>query len=612
MEILILPIATLLLAYLLIIIFFRKKRATIEETKIYSRLLIINFIDAILAILTYVFAKTISFELGTIILQKIYMSLIILMTVYINCYNIAIMKINKKLKKRITNILMLSFYIVFLLIMFTNLSVINEDLILDGYGLSYDITLYSTIIYLGLIVLSSTIIFIKNKDCFKKDIPFICLIFLYIIGLIARKFFPNVMFENFFFTYMLLIMYFTIENPDIKMIEKLNLAKETAEKANRAKSDFLSSMSHEIRTPLNAIVGLSSDMKEKNICPKEMKDDLEDIVFASHTLLEIVGNIMDINKIESDKMKITSSPYSIQEEVKNLVRIYTTRLKEKNLTLEINITKDIPEKLIGDKSHIKEIINNLLSNAIKYTNKGKVELEITGILKGKNYYLKIVCKDTGRGISKENLKKLFTKFERFDVEKNSTIEGTGLGLVITKKLVELMKGKITVESEVGIGSVFTVILPQKIENDKEDLLQENVFQGTKNILSKDLKVLIVDDNKLNRKVAKNFLETLEIKQIDECSNGLECLTKIKEGKNTYDIILMDIMMPVMNGEEALNQLKKIDNFHTPIIALTADALAGAEEKYKKEGFNGYLSKPFTKEQLQTKIENILKKTSDNK
>ena len=353
-------------------------------------------------------------------------------------------------------------------------------------------------------------------------------------------------------------------------------------------------------------------MKEKNICPKEMKDDLEDIVFASHTLLEIVGNIMDINKIESDKMKITSSPYSIQEEVKNLVRIYTTRLKEKNLTLEINITKDIPEKLIGDKSHIKEIINNLLSNAIKYTNKGKVELEITGILKGKNYYLKIVCKDTGRGISKENLKKLFTKFERFDVEKNSTIEGTGLGLVITKKLVELMKGKITVESEVGIGSVFTVILPQKIENDKEDLLQENVFQGTKNILSKDLKVLIVDDNKLNRKVAKNFLETLEIKQIDECSNGLECLTKIKEGKNTYDIILMDIMMPVMNGEEALNQLKKIDNFHTPIIALTADALAGAEEKYKKEGFNGYLSKPFTKEQLQTKIENILKKTSDNK
>ena len=612
METLVLPIATLLLAYLLIIIFYSKKRIEIEETKIYSRLLVINFIDAILAILTYVFAKTFSFELGTIILQKIYMSLMILMTVYINCYNISIMKINKKLKKQIKDSLMISFYIVFLLIMFTNLSVINEGLILDGYGLSYDITLYATIVYLGLIVISSIIIFIKNKDCFKKDIPFICLIFFYILGLAARKFFPNVMFENFFFTYILLIMYFTIENPDIKMIEQLNLAKETSEKANRAKSDFLSSMSHEIRTPLNAIVGLSSGMKEKNICPKEMKDDLEDIVFASNTLLEIVGNIMDINKIEADKMEITSSSYSLQEEIKKIVRIYTTRLKEKNLTLEINVAENIPKKLIGDKSHIKEIINNLLSNAIKYTDKGKVELEITGILKEKKYYLKIVCKDTGKGISKENLKRLFNKFERFDVEKNSAIEGTGLGLVITKKLIELMKGKITVESEVGVGSVFTVIIPQKIEISKEVLRQDIIYQDEKKILDKDLKVLIVDDNKLNRKVAKKFLETLKIEQIDECSNGLECLTKIKAEKNTYDIILMDIMMPVMNGEEALNQLKKIDNFHTPIIALTADALAGAEEKYEKEGFNGYLSKPFTKEQIQTKIENILKKTSDNK
>ena len=407
-------------------------------------------------------------------------------------------------------------------------------------------------------------------------------------------------------------MYFTIENPDIKMIEQLNLAKETSEKANRAKSDFLSSMSHEIRTPLNAIVGLSSGMKEKNICPKEMKDDLEDIVFASNTLLEIVGNIMDINKIEADKMEITSSSYSLQEEIKKIVRIYTTRLKEKNLTLEINVAENIPKKLIGDKSHIKEIINNLLSNAIKYTDKGKIELEITGILKEKKYYLKIVCKDTGKGISKENLKRLFNKFERFDVEKNSVIEGTGLGLVITKKLIELMKGKITVESEVGVGSVFTVIIPQKIEISKEVLRQDIIYQDEKKTLDKDLKVLIVDDNKLNRKVAKKLLETLKIEQIDECSNGLECLTKIKEEKNTYDIILMDIMMPVMNGEEALNQLKKIDNFHTPIIALTADALAGAEEKYEKEGFNGYLSKPFTKEQIQTKIENILKKTSDNK
>ena len=608
METLILPMATLLLAYLLIIIFYSKKRASIEETKIYSRLLIINFVDAILAILTYVFAKVFDFDFGIIILQKLYMSLMILMTVYINCYNIIIMKMNKKLKRRLTNLLMISFYFVFLLIMCTRLVVINEGNILDGFGLSYNITLYSTIIYLGLIIITSTIIFVKNKDCFKKDIPFICLIFLYILGLVARRFFPNIMFENFFFTYMLLIMYFTIENPDIKMIEKLNLAKETAEKANRAKSDFLSSMSHEIRTPLNAIVGLSSGMKEKKICPKEMEKDLEDIIYSSNTLLEIVGNIMDINKIESDKMEITLSSYSLREEITNLVRIYHPKINEKNLELEVNISDTIPERLIGDKSHIKEIMNNLLSNAIKYTDKGKIELSAIGILKGETYYLKIVCKDTGKGIRKENLKKLFTKFERFDVEKNSTIEGTGLGLAITQKLVELMKGKITVESIAGKGSTFTVTLPQKIEVIKENSFPQKNLEGQ--MINPELKVLIVDDNKLNRKVARNFLESLEINKIDECSNGLECLTKIKEENQNYDIILMDIMMPVMNGAETLKELKKITNFSIPVIALTADALAGAEEKYKKEGFMEYLSKPFTKEQLQVKIENSLKKDKE--
>ena len=317
---------------------------------------------------------------------------------------------------------------------------------------------------------------------------------------------------------------------------------------------------------------------------------------------------MDINKIESDKMEITLSSYSLREEITNLVRIYHPKINEKNLELEVNISDTIPERLIGDKSHIKEIMNNLLSNAIKYTDKGKIELSAIGILKGETYYLKIVCKDTGKGIRKENLKKLFTKFERFDVEKNSTIEGTGLGLAITQKLVELMKGKITVESIAGEGSIFTVTLPQKIEVIKENSFPQKNLEGQ--MINPELKVLIVDDNKLNRKVARNFLESLEINKIDECSNGLECLTKIKEENQNYDIILMDIMMPVMNGEETLKELKKITNFSIPVIALTADALAGAEEKYKKEGFTEYLSKPFTKEQLQVKIENSLKKDKE--
>ena len=608
MDALILPIASLLLAFLIMVIFFGQKRANIEETKIYSRLLVVNFIDALLAILTYIFAKSTNWEFGIIFLQKIYMSLIILMIVYINCYNISIMKLKKKLKKAITTFLLLSFYIIFIFIMFTPLSVINEGFILDGYGLSYNITLYSTIFYLILIVISSSIIFIKNKDCIKKDIPFLCLIILYILGLIARKFFPSVMFENFFFSYMLFIMYFTIENPDIKMIEKLNIAVSNAEKASRAKSDFLSSMSHEIRTPLNAIVGLSLDLEQQKNCPKEIKEDLKDIVYASNTLLEVVGNIMDINKIETDEMKIHSKEYSIRKEVTAIVKLNHSRLEKKSVKLIVELNDTVPELLIGDANHIKEILNNLLSNAIKYTEQGEIYLSITGERKANQYKLIITCKDTGRGIKEENLKKLFHKFERLDVEKNTNIEGTGLGLAITKKLVDLMKGKILVESIVGQGSTFTVILPQKIprsllENKNTSLA---LTKKEQNIPLNQIfqKVLIVDDNALNRKVARRILESIQITNIEECCNGRECLEKV--AMENYDVILMDIMMPIMNGEEALIALKKKQNFKTPVIALSADALTGAEDRYQKEGFHAYLAKPFTKEQLKDKLEALSK------
>ena len=217
--------------------------------------------------------------------------------------------------------------------------------------------------------------------------------------------------------------------------------------------------------------------------------------------------------------------------------------------------------------------------------------------------LEIEVYDTGRGIKKEDLKRLYNKFDRLDVEKNSTIEGTGLGLAITKKLVELLKGTINVESEYGEGTKFNVIIPQRIGNNTSK--DEKVI--TNNIIDySDKKILIVDDNKLNIKVAKRNIEDLNFKEIDECYNGLECLEKIKNGKK-YDIILMDIMMPIMDGEQVLKELKNIKDFDTPIIALTADAIAGSDEKYKNEGFVDYVSKPFNKDTIKLKIDSIFEK-----
>lgn len=410
---------------------------------------------------------------------------------------------------------------------------------------------------------------------------------------------PSLLFVTSLVAFVTVYMYHTIENPDMKMIEELNLAKDSAEKANRAKTDFLSSMSHEIRTPLNAIVGFSQALSFSNL-PDSAKEEVSNIMMASDTLLEIINGILDISKIEADKLEIIDNEYSFTKIYNELCKLGKVRLGDKDIILNYYIDPTIPSVLYGDHVRVKQVILNILTNAIKYTERGKIDFNVNCVIKDGVCRLIVSVADTGKGIKEDKINSLFNKFERLEEDKNSTIEGTGLGLAITKKLVELMDGKIVVQSIYGEGSKFTIALDQKIV-DKE--YEEAVVTIVEKIDLSDKNILIVDDNMINLKVASKLLSFYNC-NIDTINSGLGAIDLINT--NNYDLVFMDDMMPVMTGVETFIKLKE-SGFNIPCIALTANAISGMKEQYLEYGFTDYLAKPIDRDELDYLIKKYIVK-----
>ena len=586
------PLCALPFSLIIVILFNKKTHIDNKETRIFNTLIISNFIGLIIEIsCTYASKLYLTYPLVSNIIYKLYLLYLILWISTITYYVFSMTKNDNKIKSNRIIVFLLYYFVITIILLILPIKIIIKNNFAIRYttGLSVQFTYLTSIIAIVVIITN----LLKNIKQINDKRYFPILLFLIIGGIATfiQIIYPQLLLMTYVETIICAIMYHTIENPDVKMLNQMELAKNEAEKANSAKTDFLSSMSHEIRTPLNAIVGFSECIKNTDDI-NEAHEDAEDVIKASKTLLEIVNGILDISKIEAGKLEIINSPYDSKELLTQVAKLIKPKMEEKALDFKVSIADDIPKTLYGDHANIKKIITNLLSNAAKYTAKGFVKYEVRCINNKNVCRLVISIEDSGRGIKEENMNKLFTKFQRLEEDKNTTLEGTGLGLAITKQLVELMGGKIVVQSVYGSGSKFTIILDQRIEKveikeQKEDL---NI-----NIDLTGKKILIVDDNLLNIKVASKLLEKYH-PTIDTCDNGYTCIEKIKNNEK-YDLILLDDMMPKLSGVETLKELKSINGFNITTIALTANAITGMREKYLNDGFDNYLAKPINKEEL---------------
>lgn len=389
-------------------------------------------------------------------------------------------------------------------------------------------------------------------------------------------------------------------------LRKEKRSQQEAEAANMAKSSFLANMSHEIRTPINAILGMNEMILREEKDPA-IRGYAGNIQASGNSLLSIVSDVLDISKIESGKLEIIPVDYEVNSLISDCCNMAACRAKAKELELLVECADNVPMKLCGDETHIRQIIMNLLTNAVKYTEKGTVKLIVSGRFTDGGFVLKVDVSDTGIGIAEENLPQLFTQFQRFDLQRNRNIEGTGLGLSIVKRLCDLMSGTITARSVLGSGSTFTVELPQKVVDSTPcGGVNLNYSAGAEHeyhhsFEAPEAKILAVDDLPVNLLVIANLLKETRIK-IDTAGSGRECMDKCSQQK--YDLILMDHMMPEMDGVQTFEKLhgdKSSPNFETPVIMLTANALAGMREQYMDVGFADYVSKPVRGAKLEEAI-----------
>lgn len=596
-----LTLSGLIFTLFIAIIYFTKKKYKSLENSIYRFLLIITII---LLALELVCVYTMSIRDSIPILNEFLCRIYILGDVVWFVVIIGYVKSLSTTKKydspldffQEKNMLILIVFatIIFLISCFLEIeftSGSNEQFYVIGGGAVY--SLYVIFVFVGVYLLFTLLKDISKNNAIKR-VPVILFLIFYSVMAVVQYLHADINDLSYLFAFCVVSMYFTLESQDIKLVSELEIAKAEAEKADKAKTAFLSKMSHEIRTPMNTIMGFSEALLNTNNLEEDsMKKDILSINKAANTLLEIINNILDLSRIDSGKEKLDNVEYSIKDILLELNSFIYSRIDNANVKYIVEVDPNIPTKLLGDKIKIYRILSNILNNSAQHTKTGQIKLSIKSSVKANKVNLIFKISDTGLGIKREDFNKVFGVFSS-DVAMIENTSGVGLGLVVVKELVKMLGGDIKFESEYGIGTSFYITLTQKIV-DKTKLGNIEDFYDEE-VKNRDLfyfdcskyRILIVDDNKMNLKVATRLLSSYNIK-IDEVSSGEECISKIKDG-NKYDLIFLDHLMPNLDGIATVKILKKI-GCKIPIVAMSANVVTDVSEKYLKEGFDDYIAKP---------------------
>ena len=575
MNTLLLPMAGLLIGVLTLVVYYIKKRDEERDSKLYSKVVICNVIYALFGIFTFAYGLVFENVFVMEILEKLHMIMTLGMIILLGYYLLIGSNFSSKVEKVCLTIMSIIGGCFSAIMFLSPIEVGVAGGLIYGNGFAYSVVLTCIVGFLLFDCFFAFYNLSKNKN-FGYSSSFITLVTLYGLCLVLRAFSCELFFENFVISFVILMMYLMVENPHLKEIDRLQDEKKVVQNSNDGKSEFITNMSKEIRMPLNSIVGLTEDiLGHREELPKEVVEDVHDISRASQSLLEIVDDILEFNDSDNLASEIVEVTYNFNDEIGAFLREFDMKNKKANVSFTFSIDDDIPFELIGDVNHIKEVVGTLLNSSYANTDAGNFDFTAKCLNEGERCELVLKIQDTS---------------------KNSNVDFSEINF-----LIENMAGKMNIHKQ-DDGLLVLIHIPQKISNMSKFIKAHEENKDNLNDNYGHRRILIVDDNVLNIKVTSKALVDFGF-EIDSVESGEACIDRI-QGGYIYDLILMDIMMPDMDGEETFKKLKEIEGFSTPVMALTADAEVGAKARYVSQGFIDYIAKPFSRDQIKSRLDLI--------